>query len=575
MAVSIFPPAGAAGAEVFETLQHSSGTFTVDCSTNKTAVLNVNDAYFTPTRTSLVHVGRRSEATALSGSVSSFNIPLTGLSGGIASSPSAGDIVIVAFTASTDQGRLAVFPADWTVLGTAQQSNTHWTNLRVAYKVMGSSPDSSVTVTTSLFADFSWGFAVHVWRSEDETTPIDVTTVTATATGNSFADPAAITTVTNNAVVVAVGAGAFANTSATGYTSPTNLNNFIGAAVQDNNSTVIGIASAVVATAGSFNPAAFTGSTTSSGASWGAVTLAIRPALGATNTATINFTNIPLERKELTVNLSRSNSAISAVPLVWQNGIVGFSAKTSLPIGGAIIEKFFTLGNTLYADSFLSKATVQKTEIITSTQTWTVPAGVSQLELIMCGGGGGGAWGASQSSGGGGGSVDYTVLNVTPGSTHTITIGGGGAGAGSLNAKGSTGGTSSFGSLFSVLGAEGGGSVNNSNNDGPIGGQGSRLGGGGGNGASTSGTNAGTGNNGAPGAFGLGGGGGGSAYAVSSDFSGSPGANGGGRGGRAGTNPGTNAATNSGSGGGGAGTTTNGPGNGGSGIAIIKYWTAA
>jgi uncharacterized repeat protein (TIGR02543 family) len=55
-------------------------------------------------------------------------------------------------------------------------------------------------------------------------------------------------------------------------------------------------------------------------------------------------------------------------------------------------------------------------------QTWTVPAGVTSIDIAMIGGGGGGG---NQGNGGGGGSVSG-VLAVTPGDTLTIIVGQGG-----------------------------------------------------------------------------------------------------------------------------------------------------
>jgi uncharacterized repeat protein (TIGR02543 family) len=55
-------------------------------------------------------------------------------------------------------------------------------------------------------------------------------------------------------------------------------------------------------------------------------------------------------------------------------------------------------------------------------QTWTVPAGVTSLDIAMIGGGGGGG---REGNGGGGGAVSG-VLSVTPGDTLTIIVGQGG-----------------------------------------------------------------------------------------------------------------------------------------------------
>lgn len=77
-------------------------------------------------------------------------------------------------------------------------------------------------------------------------------------------------------------------------------------------------------------------------------------------------------------------------------------------------------------------------EYITTSQTWTVPAGVSSLDVFLVSGGGGGGgwsyWGGSEGGpGGGGGSLTRSrklgnAIPVTPGIPVQITIGSGGAG---------------------------------------------------------------------------------------------------------------------------------------------------
>jgi hypothetical protein len=221
----------------------------------------------------------------------------------------------------------------------------------------------------------------------------------------------------------------------------------------------------------------------------------------------------------------------------------------------------------------------ERTVRITGTQSFTVPSDVSQLEVILCGGGGGGAWHPNNNNtgGGGGGSVTYAVLAVTPGSSHTVTIGAGG----SANASG---GTSSFGSLLSITGGSPGGTY-----FGNVSGWGGAAAGLGGSGGSTgtaqsysNGAYALSANSGMPGAFGLGGGGGsslgGNIVSANGHSNPSGGSSGGGRGGFFDANTSTNipagsGVANSGSGGGGSYGIQN-AGSGGSGVCIIKYWSA-
>lgn len=115
-----------------------------------------------------------------------------------------------------------------------------------------------------------------------------------------------------------------------------------------------------------------------------------------------------------------------------------------------------------------------KTLLITSSTNWTVPSGVSKVQVICIGGGGSGGGnaailpsGASSSNavqggcgaGGGGGYVASGTYSVTAGQSIAITIGAGGTdtASSSASAVGGTGGTTSFGSLCSAAGGAGGG----------------------------------------------------------------------------------------------------------------------
>jgi hypothetical protein len=101
-------------------------------------------------------------------------------------------------------------------------------------------------------------------------------------------------------------------------------------------------------------------------------------------------------------------------------------------------------------------------QVFTSDGTFTVPDGITQVDvLIVAGGGGGGgsAGGGASGAGGGAGGVVYKEdVSVTPQSDYNITVGAGGGSTGSSSdLQGSNGGNSSaFG--FTALGGGGGGS---------------------------------------------------------------------------------------------------------------------
>jgi hypothetical protein len=136
-------------------------------------------------------------------------------------------------------------------------------------------------------------------------------------------------------------------------------------------------------------------------------------------------------------------------------------------------------------------------QVFSSSGTFTVPDGVTALEVELWGAGGGsGGTTGSDSAGGGGGGGGYTrhvITGLTAGAAISVTIGAGGT-AGGAGASGGNGGTTSFGSYCSASGGGGGvgagagvvgaggnggaGSGGDLNIDGIPGGQGFSLGGG-------------------------------------------------------------------------------------------------
>lgn len=101
-------------------------------------------------------------------------------------------------------------------------------------------------------------------------------------------------------------------------------------------------------------------------------------------------------------------------------------------------------------------------QAFTSSGTFTVPAGVTQVEALVWGGGGGSmassGGGVYTGGGGGGGYSSEIITGLVPGATVTVTVGAGGT-ASSSGVAGGTGGTSSFGSYLSATGGAGGATV--------------------------------------------------------------------------------------------------------------------
>jgi hypothetical protein len=211
------------------------------------------------------------------GTVSSNTVALSsGLTGGIASFVSNGDLVIAAFgTAGIADRTLSIKDGatnDYTLIGSELYVNsTNDTNLRVAYKFVNGDTGTVFGPTGS--SDEGGVTTVFVFRNVDQTTPLDVTVTTASDTNAIRPNPPPITPVTAGAFIVAVGSCASASTTLT-----SGLSGFltaVGSDVYDGN---LGIGYYGDWTSGAYDPAAFGGPFSNTGDTWAAMTIALRPA---------------------------------------------------------------------------------------------------------------------------------------------------------------------------------------------------------------------------------------------------------------------------------------------------------
>lgn len=161
---------------------------------------------------------------------------------------------------------------------------------------------------------------------------------------------------------------------------------------------------------------------------------------------------------------------------VYYNGILQptdeYTATNGTSITLAVAASLNDLIEVIaYSISSIAPVSNIQSQIFTSTTTWTAPAGVTKVRLLVVGGGGGGGGegvlgcctiGDTGSAGGRGG-LGWGVYTVTPGITYTVTVGAGGNG--STTTTGGAGGESWFGinSSTKLLNATGGlGGVTNS-----------------------------------------------------------------------------------------------------------------
>lgn len=190
------------------------------------------------------------------------------------------DLVIVA-NASVSSGDIdcGVTSAGWTEITELFSNDNSDCNLSVNYKVMSATPDTSVTCKASQSAGRGSVSIAYVLRGQDLSTYADATITTATGINAAIPNAPSITTVTDNAWVVAIGAGTVKDTA---VTAPSGYSNQASVASNAVTSITLAIASKTVSTAGAEDPAAWTGWTTGdTNQSWAAATMAIRPAADA------------------------------------------------------------------------------------------------------------------------------------------------------------------------------------------------------------------------------------------------------------------------------------------------------
>ena len=209
------------------------------------------------------------------GSTSTTNITFA-LSGGIATTPRPGDLVVIGVTVAS-QGRTPACAISGYTAGTQQNANgtTYDTSLNLSWKFMGLTPDTTFTLPSTGNTADAQRYTVQVWRGVDPTNPFDVADVVATGAGTGRPNPGSITPTTSGAVVGIIGAGAAATGAA--YTAPANYTtNFLTGSTADTNDAMIGSGYRSW-TSGAEDPAAYTGGTTNAADSWAAFTYALRP----------------------------------------------------------------------------------------------------------------------------------------------------------------------------------------------------------------------------------------------------------------------------------------------------------
>lgn len=223
--------------------------------------------------------GQSTVVTVTTPTTQTINFALTG---GLASTPSAGDLVVVSYSeaSGTDNaisGRIST--SGYTFMTELYANDTYDSNLAVFRKFMGSTPDSSIVVIGATGTASGVTVNIAVFRGVDTTTPLDATTTTATGIDTGNVNPPAITPVTGGNVLVIFGTAASQNGATSLFSGPAYMTDFRQSARSGTSYRGVSGSGYVTGQAAnvSYDPAAWTISSDATSKSWAAVTVALRP----------------------------------------------------------------------------------------------------------------------------------------------------------------------------------------------------------------------------------------------------------------------------------------------------------
>ncbi|MCX7616315.1 MAG: hypothetical protein N2Z68_02910 [Patescibacteria group bacterium] len=208
-----------------------------------------------------------------------------------------GDLVVVAYAIgdndNVDFNMAILSPTGYTEVADLFANDTQDTSLGVYWKIMGATPDTSVTVDGLGGTDAAVSAVAMVFRGVDPTTPMDVTPTTATALNTMHPNPPSITPVSTGVWTVIAGASGHAlNPANTNnpYTFPTGYTtNNVQRPENDTSDISVGLGYRTNP-ANPEDPGVMTHSgTDSANYSWAAVTLALRPKVVTFNQSAYRF----------------------------------------------------------------------------------------------------------------------------------------------------------------------------------------------------------------------------------------------------------------------------------------------
>ena len=202
--------------------------------------------------------------------------------------------------------------------------------------------------------------------------------------------------------------------------------------------------------------------------------------VNATDPESAGNVTFELQSGSLPPGLSLTNTAAEGGTGIISGTISSVASETTFNF---VLRAIDTASNTT-SRAFSITVTVPPIQTFTSSGTFSVPSGITTVDVLIVGGGGsGGSGAASHTAGGGGGAgglIYFPCYPVTPGGTITLTVGCGGPTNTAFHDAGTVGQDSVFGApgdpgfspTSSVLTAKGGGAGSSYSNPGTTGGSG-------------------------------------------------------------------------------------------------------
>ena len=339
------------------------------------------------------------------GTSTGYTVSLSGtLTGGLASSPAAGDVVVVfsgfGNTASSAPAISGNTSGAYLAATAAQHINDTWdSEFRSFYQKMGATPDTTLTVTRTTNAAYGGGTTVQVWRGVDPTSPF-IGAATPTSGGNGAAlNPPAYDPAVTDSIIIAGGMGTMPSAGTAGYTSISGMSNAVVAYGNGSTADTSVIMASFEYAGASYDPATATGGTqNNTSSSWAGVTLALRPAptptvdltAGNVNQANTSTSGAITQTHALTagnVNQATTNTsaAISQTHLLSAGNVNQTNTSTS----GAAVEVVtitLTAGNVAQANTS-SSAAISQTHALSAgnaAQANTATTGaISQTHVLL------------------------------------------------------------------------------------------------------------------------------------------------------------------------------------------------